>query len=246
MSDFLDRLALKAIGGDGLLAPRLPSLFEPAAAAPVIAPMASAVETTAGNHAPVRDDIPPSPTASRPELRSLDGTPPKTPPVAAIPPPAADRPPSVTAPVAELVPPAPRPPHRDDDRPIESPVRHTDHSLAPQPAPRRQVQAGPRHPTIPWPSRPPRGALLASASPVFAAPRSFTSAGAPDTRAGNARSRAALASGPTQGAGEPVVHVSIGRLEVRAAPAAASPSRHRDQPRPTSLDDYLRQRGKTP
>jgi hypothetical protein len=33
---------------------------------------------------------------------------------------------------------------------------------------------------------------------------------------------------------------------VRAAPAAASPSRHRDQPRPTSLDDYLRQRGKTP
>jgi hypothetical protein len=31
---------------------------------------------------------------------------------------------------------------------------------------------------------------------------------------------------------------------VRAAPAAAAPSRRREEPRSSSLDDYLRQRGK--
>ncbi|HEX7112552.1 MAG TPA: hypothetical protein VF216_08910 [Mizugakiibacter sp.] len=36
------------------------------------------------------------------------------------------------------------------------------------------------------------------------------------------------------------MQVSIGRIEVRAAPAA--PARSRDEPRPTRLDDYLRQR----
>ena len=49
---------------------------------------------------------------------------------------------------------------------------------------------------------------------------------------------------PGSSSGEPVVHVSIGRLEVRAAPVAATPTRRRDGPQPSSLDDYLRQRGK--
>ena len=44
-------------------------------------------------------------------------------------------------------------------------------------------------------------------------------------------------------AAEPVVHVSIGRLEVRASPAAAPAPPRRDMPAPRSLDDYLRQRG---
>lgn len=48
---------------------------------------------------------------------------------------------------------------------------------------------------------------------------------------------------PPASLGETVVQVSIGRIEVRAAPAASAPSRRRDEPRPTRLDDYLRQRG---
>ena len=37
MSDFIDRLAARAIGGEAALAPRLPSLFEPLQRAPVMA-----------------------------------------------------------------------------------------------------------------------------------------------------------------------------------------------------------------
>ena len=55
---------------------------------------------------------------------------------------------------------------------------------------------------------------------------------------------AAPRSGKAEAAGEPIVHVSIGRLEVRAMPAAAPPARRREAPQPSSLDDYLRQRGK--
>ncbi|RAO78098.1 hypothetical protein CA260_09810 [Dyella jiangningensis] len=45
---------------------------------------------------------------------------------------------------------------------------------------------------------------------------------------------------------EPVVHVSIGRLEVRAGPVPATASRHQDAPRRNAFDDYLRERGKAP
>jgi hypothetical protein len=41
------------------------------------------------------------------------------------------------------------------------------------------------------------------------------------------------------------VHVSIGRLEVRAAPTNATAPRHAAAARPSALDDYLRQRGGT-
>ncbi|RYE87732.1 MAG: hypothetical protein EOP19_03460 [Hyphomicrobiales bacterium] len=43
---------------------------------------------------------------------------------------------------------------------------------------------------------------------------------------------------------EPVVNVTIGRIEVRAVPAQPGPTRQRPQgPKPMSLDDYLKQRG---
>ena len=38
MSDFIDRLAARAIGGEAALAPRLPSLFEPLQRAPIMPP----------------------------------------------------------------------------------------------------------------------------------------------------------------------------------------------------------------
>ncbi|HET6554175.1 MAG TPA: hypothetical protein VFG49_11615, partial [Dyella sp.] len=43
---------------------------------------------------------------------------------------------------------------------------------------------------------------------------------------------------------EPVVHVSIGRLEVRAGPAPTAPARRQETPRHSAFDDYLRERGK--
>jgi hypothetical protein len=40
----------------------------------------------------------------------------------------------------------------------------------------------------------------------------------------------------------PVVQVTIGRVEVRAASSAPAPARHASRQQPTSLDDYLRKR----
>jgi hypothetical protein len=43
---------------------------------------------------------------------------------------------------------------------------------------------------------------------------------------------------------EPIVNVTIGRIEVRAAPALPGATRQKSQgPKPVSLDDYLKQRG---
>ena len=48
MSDFLDRLAARAIGGESMLAPRLPSLFEPLQPTPIM-PSVEAGDTRAGD-----------------------------------------------------------------------------------------------------------------------------------------------------------------------------------------------------
>jgi hypothetical protein len=82
---------------------------------------------------------------------------------------------------------------------------------------------------------------LPAPAPVFAA---TITAPARSGGAVAARAAAARTEGKADAAGEPVVHVSIGRLEVRAAPVAAASPRRRDGPQPSSLDDYLRQRGK--
>ncbi|WP_250623187.1 hypothetical protein [Pinirhizobacter soli] len=60
---------------------------------------------------------------------------------------------------------------------------------------------------------------------------------------GNASSpRVAGTPGVSLASAEPVVHVSIGRIELRAQ-APSKPIRHHHTPQGTSLDDYLRQRG---
>ncbi|MEO6194248.1 MAG: hypothetical protein ABIS20_14665 [Thermoanaerobaculia bacterium] len=44
---------------------------------------------------------------------------------------------------------------------------------------------------------------------------------------------------------EPVIHVTIGRIEVRATAAPKAPARERPAARPAvDLDEYLRQRSK--
>jgi hypothetical protein len=118
----------------------------------------------------------------------------------------------------------------------------TEHPAAagPLPVQPRQARIAPAPPEMAR-TPPPGGALLPASAPVFAAVRA---APAPPGRSVAARVAAARAEGSAAAMSEPVVHVSIGRLEVRAAPAAAAPSRRREEPRPSSLDDYLRQRGK--
>jgi hypothetical protein len=83
------------------------------------------------------------------------------------------------------------------------------------------------------------GVLLPPGGPVFATrhePAPRPAGAAPRSPAGP------FADMPRE-AREPAVHVSIGRLEVRAAPAGAPAPRRQEAPRPSSLDDYLRQRG---
>jgi hypothetical protein len=83
------------------------------------------------------------------------------------------------------------------------------------------------------------GVLLPPAKPVFMSTKNLGDLPARAAEAMHSRSIGAA------GQSEPVVHVSIGRLEVRAAPNnATTPARRNDAPRPSSLDDYLRQRGK--
>jgi hypothetical protein len=88
-------------------------------------------------------------------------------------------------------------------------------------------------------SRPDEGSLLVPARSVFRT--SSAPAGTGRTGFQAAHAGEAMRSGGSQ---EPVVHVSIGRLEVRATPAPGKVAQRQDTPRPSALDDYLRQRGK--
>ncbi len=84
------------------------------------------------------------------------------------------------------------------------------------------------------------GMLLPPAQSVFRTPP------APITASGSRSPIGHPATAmPPSGTHEPVVHVSIGRLEVRATPSPGKAVAHRqDAPRSSPLDDYLRQRGK--
>lgn len=248
MSDFLGRLAARAIGGDTALAPRLPSLFEPLQRAPLMA-------VTDEGEAPARArEASPAPPAVP------NAVPPPRPMAQAgesIEPPVARATPAERAPL--LVPeriaadasraPMPSPPraalpvHAMTAEPLRAtsvPARAT---VTPSPASPREPRMTPtRHEATRAPA--PSGALLPPPTPVFA-----TTGGVPapvlSGRADAMRStRNAPADNANRASSEPVVHVSIGRLEVRAAAAAAAPPRWREEPRPSSLDDYLRQRGK--
>ena len=75
-----------------------------------------------------------------------------------------------------------------------------------------------------------RGTLAARA-PLYPAPP-----------ANGSSPRVAGTPGVSRASAEPVVHVSIGRVELRAQ-APSKPIRHHHTPQGTSLDDYLRERG---
>lgn len=242
MTDFLDRLAARALGGGSLLEPRLPSLFEPVVSAPVVAPtlemhggtgrqppptvaMAPTRKRETGAIAsavPVAAASSFAPAANALQRSQIDAT--AAQPTAG----SNDSVPRVTASVL------PRPP---------SHTRHQDLRLAEDDVPPHDVRAPPTPPPR-FSAERSRGTLLPPAAPVFVSSPGANRAPASARAAGRARMAAAV--DPQHRAGEPVIHVSIGRLEVRAAPAAALPSQRRAEARPSSLDDYLRQRGKAP
>jgi hypothetical protein len=247
MSDFLDRLAARAIGSETALAPRLPSLFEPLQRAPIM-PLADDGEasprhreaaspsTATPTVAPMRS--PPAPVtavtaAARVAPAPAEAVPTPTPASAApstlrnVVPPASLAVAPTPSSVAERSMTSPTPPHLAEAY-VSLPVQLRQARIA---AERRET-------TVPSPSN---GVLLPAATPVFAAARAADAPGRSIHAA--AMHTRVTPTGRRDAASEPVVHVSIGRLEVRAAASAAAPSRRRAGPQPASLDDYLRQRG---
>ncbi|MBT2145753.1 MULTISPECIES: hypothetical protein [unclassified Rhodanobacter] len=243
MSDFLDRLAARAIGGETTLAPRLPSLFEPLQRAPIVPP-ADADEAPSDRRqaAPAMHAVPvEAPTSAAPASASAQ---PAAAPVAPIERVVA----AVSASAAASAAPHASAPSTVGERAftpaVDRPAAPSVSARPAMPAPPQPVQPRQAHvaPDRLETARTPasNGALLPAPAPVFAAPRV---APARFGRTVATRAAAARAEGKADAAGEPVVHVSIGRLEVRAAPVAATPPRRREGPQPGSLDDYLRQRG---
>jgi hypothetical protein len=244
MSDFLDRLAARAIGSETALSPRLPSLFEPLQRAPIMPP------ADAGEAPPDRREAAPAihavlveaPTSAAPASPSAQ---PAAAPVTPIEHVVAAISASAAASAAQHASAPSTVSERAStpavDRPAAPSVLARPAMTAPPlPVQPRQTRVAlDRQETARTPAS--NGALLPASAPVFAAPSTVP---ARSERAVAARVAAAQAGRRSETASEPVVHVSIGRLEVRAAPAAAAPSRRREEPRPSSLDDYLRQRGK--
>ncbi|CAM5610463.1 putative protein OS=Rhodanobacter lindaniclasticus OX=75310 GN=B1991_13775 PE=4 SV=1 [Rhodanobacter lindaniclasticus] len=244
MSDFLDRLAARAIGSETMLAPRLPSLFEPLQRAPLLSSVDDVAAPSRRAAAPERHTVPVA-EPLRPS-QAVTPLPPASPCAASLECAAA---PMQTVATAPAPPPASLPsPAVAATRVVEwaevSPSR-TSRPTEAAPVTPRQVRVAPEHiETAPAPAR---GALVPDPAPVFAASRA-TAAPARYTAAARHAQAAQIAQTASHhvAASEPIVHVSIGRLEVRAAPAAVPAPRRRDGPQPSSLDDYLRQRGKAP
>lgn len=217
MSDFLGRMAGRALGTLPLSQPLIPSTFAPDAGAlqPVVDEIAARPETSPAP--PIRITPPPNP-ARLPE-------PPES--AAQIPMPEQAIPAQpVVAGRREMSPTVPFHEQTREDAPA---------SLASgPPAPLRQPPESPQvrltappepHETLPLPQQPSRAATAAASSPHLEPPRQ-------------------VAVAPAESA-PPVIRVTIGRIDVRAEfpPAAAPRSAPARRPAPAlSLDDYLKQR----
>jgi hypothetical protein len=115
---------------------------------------------------------------------------------------------------------------------------------APSPAPPPATDPGPAAPgTNPVRPAPRPGLAPMAALPPMAAPAAVAHRAAESPAAGH------LAAGEARGApdAEPVVHISIGRVEIRADRAVPPPAERRaSRPRPAApdLSEYLKRRGR--
>jgi hypothetical protein len=247
VNDFLDRVTAKAIGNTSMLTPRLPSLFEPQAASIMPATFETNAIEEQGNPQAAPDvaeaahrepgiEQSPSSMEARPNEATRKQAPSQ---------------PDATQRSASRV---------ATQSSIETTMRSSDvaakNLVQPTATDRPSRHATPREPVVPRMARvsaepqapaiarpPETGVLLPPARPVFVSTRNLGDLPARAAEAMYSRSASAAMLRAEQS--ETVVHVSIGRLEVRAAPNnATTPPRRNDAPRPSTLDDYLRQRGK--
>lgn len=247
MTDFMHRLASRALGDPPALSPRLPSWFEPVAGT-AIAPAFEASDARTP-HAMQQAIAPPEPQATMPpQPQTNTERTPVTPARQATP--SAQTPPQSVA--ARHIASAEHGLSAIDTRQALHPAKAEPAPTTPNPAPAPSTVLRPATVAVPVraeiakadaPARPtpPTGVLLPPPAPVFPSTRRD---GAPRDPSAEPRARGRdSAAGRTAPPAEPVVHVSIGRIEVRAAPApAAAPSRRREERASGGLDDYLRQR----
>jgi len=249
VSDFLDRLAGRAIGGEAVLSPRMPSLFEsmrPSSPDPQDQlPVSSPQEVRSNTATRYPGEAMPTPVSLRHVESAIR-------PARAI---------SHAESALESLPSEQEAPLRDVLKPKAATqpadIAMADHDDSSSMSGHKTVVVRERRDREPvsasTPSVPRKpqvfasssdesihdietGVLLPPARPVFATPPATQMPRGP-------------ASGPPQAmdnhasSPEPVVHVSIGRLEVRAAPTqSTTPPKRQETPRPNSLDEYLRQR----
>ena len=218
MTGFLGRLAARIVGPAPMLGPRQPSMFEAARLADGMSGVADGGQAVAVEAVPV-GDVPIAAVAARKFHSTPAGE---------------------TEPV----------PDRRSRRGRLSPMEPQDivsPAMSPHPIP-TAASAKEDHPRIF-----PRTSVLVETEVIarrFAARdetfrRGTLAARAPlyPLQPNNASPpRVSGTPGVTRASAEPVVHVSIGRIELRAQ-APSKPIRNHHSPQGTSLDDYLRQRG---
>jgi hypothetical protein len=268
MSDILAMLVQRERGLAQALAPRLPSRFESGAepVPPVDAPAAAAnasAPTVAGS-----GPVPPSPPSHGRQSAPMAAPAPIAPPRAAIA--THSFAPSTQAPTGHAAPMPPRE-RAGPVQPAVAIVHHTvvqaapaaAPAVSPAPAPAAAAAPAPRRAPDPVPLR--AGAAPASARAPAPAPSMPAAAVPAPVRVSVALSStpaAARGAQPAQALGPPpaallqaprsapsaapdpvpAIHVSIGRVEVRAVSAASQTARGPRQPEPTSLETYLGRR----
>jgi hypothetical protein len=238
VKDFFDRVTTRALGGESMLSPRLPSLFEPQRGLPTgwpdeggekAAPTARQAVSTEQPAVTLRS-VPASPTMVT--MREIAKIPSAMQPEQ----PSAvrhnfDKEPPVAAPIMRSNLKVPEVSQLSSSRPAPAPLE--------QKARPARVQRELLLEALPATERRTvhdEGSLLTPTPSVFRTRPATAHARFPVAQAGQAMQPAA--------AHEPAVHVSIGRLEIRATPAPAKAAPRQDAPRSSPLDDYLRQRGK--
>lgn len=248
--DFFNRIVLKARGAESSIEPRLPSLFEPVAGV-AMAPMTAIEEQVVAARDP--QDAPPKSMASRGPVthasRPLAPRPVETRvPGEALDPVEPDREgrSAQTVPVATLQPVPAVTPLRvhlaarlDEQQPDGTPefdILRTDRSGA------RRTRASDRDGSAARPEALRHESGLLIPKPAAVSMPYHAAGEAPRADAPAAHNVAATVPMAEQPA--PVIHVTIGRVEVRAVPApAGKPRVDPSKPKPLSLDDYLKRRG---
>lgn len=242
MKDFIDRLAARAVGGESMLSPRLPSVFEPQRPLQLgLAEEVREVEAPAPREATTMQprvgtqrEAPARPasagvqavtkvtTSATPERQALRRNGAHAAPVPVTP--------------AERL----KVTESDLSRSTYSPLVRARAERAIPPVPLQRERMVDVLSATEGRKATDEGTLLTPAQRVFrTSPAPVT---APAGRFPVGHHAQALAASATP---EPVVHVSIGRLEVRATPSTGKATAPRqDAPRSSPLDDYLRQRGK--